>query len=68
MTYKLDIEFTEEERITLTTLYGAEAIEKYIHDLDRTIETSFKILIDTNFAKVVTGVGDINWLKKERKN
>lgn len=59
MKYKLDIHFTEDEREVLTMLYGQKAVDKYINDLNTTIEMSFKLLMNCGYGKLVEG-GDAN--------
>ena len=59
MIYKLEINFTEEEREILTMLYGQKGVDKYINDLNATIELSFKLLMNRGYGVIVEG-GDIN--------
>ena len=59
MKYKLDIHFTEDEREVLTMLYGQKAVDKYINDLNTTIEISFKLLMNYGYGVIAEG-GEIN--------
>lgn len=59
MNYKLEINFTEDEREILTMLYGQKGVDRYINDLNATIELSFKLLMNRGYGVIVEG-GDIN--------